>query len=196
MRWLVTAGLQAPVGVRQEDVVRLQVAVNHALGVGCSERVDDGQQDLHGLDGGESALAVQDLAQGLTLQELHDHEGLVVSGPAEVEHAADGRVLEPRGGPRLGQEAVLVGLRGHVAADQLERHLGIERQVLRDPHRAHAPLAQEADELVLVGDDLADHVARARFGRDSLFQAVDARQTCADHARHDRAIVPVLTRER
>ena len=143
IRWLVTSLVASFATPKSKIFGWFEVAVNHTAGVGCPESVDDREQDLNGLDRGQLDLAIEDFAQRLALQKLHHHEGLIVTGTPEVEDTADGWVLEAGRCASLGQEAVFVGGRRHVSADQLEGYLGVEREVLGDPHCSHSALADQ-----------------------------------------------------
>ena len=67
---------------------------------------------------------------------------------------------EPRRGSRLVQEALGHLVRRELAADELDGDVDVERLVVREPHVAHAALAQRSSEPVLVGDHVAGAVAR------------------------------------
>ena len=49
----------AIVPAREEDVLRLEVAVHDPLVVGRGKRIDDGQQRTDGLDGVHTPIAIQ-----------------------------------------------------------------------------------------------------------------------------------------
>jgi hypothetical protein len=42
-----------------------------------------------------------------------------------------------------------------LGVEHLDRHVDVEEQAVRPPHRPHSPLAEEADDPVVVGEDLA-----------------------------------------
>ena len=76
--------------------------------------------------------------------------GSPLLGLAEVEDAHDRRVHQARGGARLGEEALAGAGGGAIAADELDRDVDVERDVVRQPDRAHAAAADDAREPVLV----------------------------------------------
>ena len=93
------------VAVLEEDVLRLDVAVDDAVRVREVERLEGLARDLDRLLDGELALAVEQLAQRLAAQERHR----VVQrarGFAGAPHRKDVRVLEPRRDVHLAPKAV------------------------------------------------------------------------------------------
>src|SRR5690606_36773284 len=65
-----------PAAGLDEDVGRLEVAVNDARLVGRSEPTGDRRDDLEGVGGGEGARAIEAMLEALTLDELHGEEEL------------------------------------------------------------------------------------------------------------------------
>src|SRR5262249_40025497 len=75
----------------------------------------------------------------------------------------DVAMLDGGDGHRLVLEALAeVLVEEQLDLQQLQRHAPPDRQVLGDEHLAHAALAERVDELVAVGQDVADEVGTAR----------------------------------
>ncbi|MEQ1503490.1 MAG: hypothetical protein ABMB14_14735 [Myxococcota bacterium] len=138
-------------GPGDEHVRRLEVAVDHAAGVGVAERVE--QRDDHRLDR-RPRQAAAPAGQRAAVDPLHreprgarrDRTVGAGLGPgvglAVVEHPDDVRVVEGGDRPGLGAErlapgGLVVGLGGQ----ELHRHGVLQAQVSAGPHLAHAALA-------------------------------------------------------
>ncbi len=132
--------------LRDEDVLRLEVAVHDARLVRRLQRLGD-------LDGQrQRALELHRCAQqfpkrGAVEQLLHHevHAALV----ADVVHRGDVRVVERRRRPRLLLEPgqpLRVG--GELLGQHLDGHLAAQARVLRQPHLAHAARAELLEDLV------------------------------------------------
>ena len=103
-----------------------------------------------------SRLRVAILGDRLACDELHHEERLAGLGGAAVEHAGDVRVVHQRECLPLGVEASEDRARVHADLDQLERDLAFDRCRLACPiNGAHAPLAEDFEQRVPAGDDLA-----------------------------------------
>ena len=142
------------VNVRHEDVLRLDVAVDDALGVGEIERVAGLAQHLGGQLEACPAFALDELVQALALQQLHDHVGRLVRHLPVVVDLDDVRALDLGGGAGLPLEAPqgIGPRRKDLLADEFDAHLGVQRPVVGQPHLSHGPLAQQADEANFRGD--------------------------------------------
>lgn len=83
------------------------------------------------------AVAAHDLAERGAAQELHDEVGAAVGQDAEVGDVDDVRVADLGGDLRLQKEAALLDV--VVLGEQdLDRHRGVEHDVARLEHDAHA----------------------------------------------------------
>ena len=140
---------------RDEDVLRLDVAVHQAVAAGMLERGRDLQRDACGHVGTEHVARGKDLAQVLTVHELHRHVRLSVL-VAEVEHLDDVGMHEPRGRERLSAEAgdELRVLR-QVLGEHLHGDLPLQPPVAREADGRHAADAEAVAELVAACEDLA-----------------------------------------
>ncbi len=159
--------LRPSLGVDQ-DVLRLDVAVDHLAGVG------DGQPagDLDRV--GERLLSVErpdpgdPLLQRFPFHVLEDDVG-VAAVLAGVDHRHHIGMGELRHRPRLLAEALqLVGLLGHLPVHDLDRDVAVERAVAGQVHGRHAPAADFGRQLVAAREHGADHL---RAGRGRVHQA-------------------------
>jgi hypothetical protein len=147
---------------RQEDVPRLDVAVNNALRVCRIEGVGnfnpDVQQSLH-----VHWTARDEVFQCLSIEELHGDEG-----PAPVltniVDCANIRVVQCRGGLGLPLEAGQ-GLRiaGDIVGQEFQGNETVKPSVFGFVNHPHATTAQFLDDAV-VRDGLADHCRESYFG--------------------------------
>ena len=118
--------LRPTLGVDQ-DVLRLDVAVDHVARVGDAEPPGDLDRVGDRLLGVERADAADPLLQRLPFDVLEDDVG-VAAVLAGVDHRDDVRVGELRDRPRLLAEALeLIGLLGHLAVHHLHRDRPVER---------------------------------------------------------------------
>src|ERR1044071_328029 len=90
----------------QEDVVGLEVAVDHADGVGGVERPEHLDRDLRRERRIERAAAREEAGQVLAAQQFHGDVRLAVGQPAEVEDLDDAGVADRARRARLLEEAV------------------------------------------------------------------------------------------
>jgi hypothetical protein len=141
-----------PVGAVDENIRRLQVAVDDAAGMSCSEHVADlGQEPEDSLRRGEPAGAPQ-LVERRAVEALHDDETRAVRLLAMLVDAGDAGMLERRA--RFGfhlkpLHGLIVGrAAGGVVFQDLDRDdraIGKPRRLEDSPH---APLSEEVPELV------------------------------------------------
>jgi hypothetical protein len=141
-----------PVIAGPQDVAGLDVAVDHPGPVGGAEGGEDLQRHRAGGRRRHRTVA-QDVGQRRPGQALHDHvRHLVVL--ARVEHRHHVGVAEPGRRPGLGLEpAPDRGLAGQVGEQELDRHPPSQPAVLGGPHLAHPAPAEQALELVAVGEN-------------------------------------------
>ena len=92
------------VDAREEDVGRLEVAVDDAGAVGAPERPADLLGDLRRLAQRQAPLALEPVAEVLAAEQLH-HEVGEVAVDAVVEHLHDVRPAQARRRPGLPREA-------------------------------------------------------------------------------------------
>jgi len=142
----------------EHEVLRLDVAVEDAEGVGGAQGQAGLARDLDRPAGAHHLFLAEDAAQAAPLHVLHDDEGPAVVRGVEVVDpddvgmlqlaGQDGFALEP------GQE-LLVG--GEVGADDLDGPDLAEGDVLRLVDRTHPARAQPLEDLVLAAQDEAGH---------------------------------------
>ena len=159
---VATAGL-----LDQEDVVRLEVAVDDAAIVRRLQRAAALQQDGAGALKRHGPPRFQESLQRHAVQELHHEVVPAFVGDVEVEDLDDVVVADEVDRPRLVEEAVHHRLLGRVLRMQhLDRDLGPDGRVLAQIDGAHSAFAEELGDPVRA-DLAADHrVALEVLGRD------------------------------
>ena len=144
-----------------EDVVRLEIAVDDALVVGRGEALGDLRGVVDRL-AHRQRRASDALAQRLALEQLGDHERRAVVS-AEIVDREDVRVVELAGGARLLLEATQpVGVLGEGRGQDLEGDLATDARVARAIHLAHAADAERPRHFV--GSDLGSGERLRRDG--------------------------------
>ena len=134
----------------QQDVGGLEVAVQQAALV-------DGVQGGCELDrdracplGLHRTVAVDQRAQVLAVDPLHDDVG-AVAVPAGPVHGDDMRVLHRGGHPRLaGKAGKVVRLGGDLDGDELERDDAVQRDLPRAVDDPHASAARDVQDLEVI----------------------------------------------
>ena len=142
--------------VADEDVRRLDIAVDDALGVCRIQRVGELDGDLQQV-GDPHRTAIDAVAEALAPEYLHHDIGsaFVV---ADVENCANPGMAQRAGGSRLDTEAVERLTAGdRLRGKELERDLSPEAFVLGEIHDSHAAGAKRTEDLV-VRDRATDHV--------------------------------------
>ncbi len=140
-----------------EDVLRLEIPVDDAAGVGCGQTVGDLDRDLDRPPRGEVRLP-QPLPKAAAAQQLRHDVGhpLVL---ADVIDGEDVRVVQRTGGPRLAFEARdPARITGCGRRQRLDRHLAVEPRVVRLPDLAHPTRPYPGDDPI-VRDGLPNHAA-------------------------------------
>ncbi len=143
--------------VMQENVLRLDVAMDDAAAMGIVEGTRHLGGDAHGVGDRELLVANEAIAEGLALDEGHDVEEdrsslrVGIAG-TRVEERENVRVLEVGGGLDLREEAFGADDGGEFGAEDLDGDGAIVLQVVRQVHRGHAALAKLALDPVAVGE--------------------------------------------
>ena len=141
----------------EEDVVGLEIAMNDLGVVRRAQRRGDLEDDLHAETGREGTARLDRAGERLADELLHDEVRHVAVESSEVGDGDDVRMPHHRRRPRLPQEARgEIGIAREIAPQHLEREEAIERPVAHAVHRAHAPFAEDARDLVAVVDDSPD----------------------------------------
>ena len=150
----VTRGL--PFGVEQ-DVGRLQVAVDHPALVGELDGFRHLHHQLGGLPGQQRAIG-QAVGEALTLDEAHT-EVMLALVLADLVNRHDAGVIKVGRSLGLGVEPLDVGLVGELTGeDHLERDRTIQAHLSRLEHDAHAAAGDFADDFVVT--EVADSGGR------------------------------------
>jgi hypothetical protein len=138
----------------QQDVLRLDVAMDDAVAV----RVVEGVSHAHGhadrLVHTQLRLAVEPAAQRLAPDERH-HVEQEAGGSAGVEERQDVGVLKRRRRPDLMDEAVRTQHSGQLGLEHLDGDAAFVLQVVGKVHRRHAALAELAVYAVAVSQRVA-----------------------------------------
>ncbi len=151
---------RAPDALREEDVLRLDVAVDDPLLVRRDEPRKDLGDDFDHVVERKAPFALDSIRHRLADEALHDEvRAPVVEGP-EVVDLADVGVADRAGRARFLVEALhgdlLSRLRG---VEHLHRDAAPERHVLRLVDGAHPPLAEDRANQVLPADRPSDQIA-------------------------------------
>ena len=139
---------------RQDEVLGLHVAVDDPGPVGRRERRSRLAGDLAHLRRRAPPLAGEDASEVPAAEALHDEEERAVVQLAGVEQRRHSRVREPRERVRLADEPEAdprIGVQ--VEADDLDRHLAREAEVLREEDGPHSSFPEDREEAVAVPDD-------------------------------------------
>jgi hypothetical protein len=129
-------------------VRRLDVAVQDALVVGGGQRVGDGDQPVEGLAQRRCAAALQQVGQGLAVDQLHDQDVVALVGD-DVEQRHHAGVRHRRRRPRLAQHAgPPLGIAGRARRQDLQRDVAVEPLVARPPDLAHRAAAEPRQQAV------------------------------------------------
>ena len=141
-----------------ENVGRLDVAVDDAFGVGGIERIGDLDGKVNNLLGRERAAANAHI-QGHAFEQLHGDK--TPTGVfADFIDGTNIGMIQGGGGASLALET-LEGLwvMGQFIGQELEGHMAAELEILGFEDHTHPAAAQLADDAV-VRDGLADHVGQ------------------------------------
>ncbi len=136
--------------VVEEHVVRLDVAVDHALAVGVVEPFRDLARDPDRIADRELGLALEPFPERFALHVGHDEEDRVLD-PAGIVQRQDVGMLQVGGGLDLLEEPLGADAAREVVVHDLDRDLAIVAGVVREEDLGHAPGADLALERVAVG---------------------------------------------
>ena len=127
----------------QQNVLRLDVAVDHLVGVRVAQGGSYLASDGKGLIHRQLLLALELGAQRLTLDVGHDVEQ-AAAGLTGVVQREDVRMVEPRRDLDLAQEALRTDRRGQFGSQHFDRHEPMMLDVVREVDRRHAAVPQLA----------------------------------------------------
>ena len=132
----------------EEDVLRLEIAVDDAAHVRGAERARDLADDAERVLDAERAAAHAGVER-LAVEHLHDEVGAAVGVGAEVEDLHDAGVGDRGRGARLVEEAGDdVGAARVLRVEHLDRDPAWQQQVRAEPHFAHAAGTDPIDQPV------------------------------------------------
>src|SRR4051812_38274695 len=114
----------------------------------CAQILTDGDDLFHW----KASNATQESREILAVDKLHRKEDLTL-GLSDVKDAAHGGVGNLTREARLVDDA-LPPFFG-IFMNQLQRHRGLQYEVLRLPHFGHPPLANPRDDAVAAGEQVA-----------------------------------------
>ena len=144
-----------------QDVLRLDVAVDEPLAVGVVERAARLGRDPDRLGHRQRTLPPEPIAEALAADERHGEPEEPVA-LARVVHRADVGVLQTGCGLDLPAEAVHAHAGGQLGEEDLHHDLAAERRLHRQEDPAHAPAAQLALEPVDIAEGLLQLVPEVR----------------------------------
>ena len=149
----------------EQDVLRLEVAVDDALAVRVVQRERKVVQNAPRVFGRETLLRAQSLGERFAVHVLHDDVDEVLRF-AERVHGDDVGMAEPCRHPCLTTEplAMLVRRR-ELVTQHLDRDQSMEGDVAREKDDPHAAAAELAHDLVLRADVRRDLLALPRHRR-------------------------------
>ena len=123
-----------------QDVLGLEIPMDHAVLVRIRQRAGDRRCNPHGVGHGELLLAIEPRAQRLPLHERH-HIKELPAGLAAVEQRQQVRVLQVRRDLDLGQEPLDTKHGAEFRLEHLERNATVVTEVAREVDGRHAALA-------------------------------------------------------
>ena len=149
----------------QEDVGRLQIAVNDPGCVCEREAGGDLERDAHRFGERDLALAIEPIGQALAVQELHHDVGGALVGGVVVDHLHDMWMLKAADDVGFAVEASEgVADAGEVLSEDLHGHAPAQAHVLGIEHHAHAALIEDPQNAIGVAQGLADQITPGAFG--------------------------------
>ena len=143
------------VAAAQQDVGRLDVAVDDAALVRIGQRLGDFARDLERVLDRQLGLALDPVPQGLAFHVRHDVVEQAL-GLARFVHRQDVRMGEPCGDLHFAEEAIGAERRGELRPHHLHRHAAMVLEVLGEVDRRHPAFAQDPLDLVAAGERLLD----------------------------------------
>ena len=142
-------GEQRVAALREQQILRLDVAMHDALLVRVVERTRDLARDAQRLVDRELLVATEMVAQRLALDVGHREPELAVGGLAGIQHGEDVRMRERGGEADLAPEALGAKRGREIGVEHLERDLAAVLLVRREIDRGHAATPQLTQEFVL-----------------------------------------------
>ena len=154
-------GEQHPTVRRHQDVAGLDVAVDEPGAVCGVERGSDAGSDVDRQLRAEARLHVEQLAQALAVDELHD-DGLATGFCEHVVDGDDVGMREAGDGDGFATKALGDhGIRRQARLQPLEGDAAVEGEIGGQPHLRHAALGESPLQSVTVGEHLSTVVTVA-----------------------------------
>jgi hypothetical protein len=138
-----------------EDVLRLEVAVDDTARVRVAEGRRDATRDPHGLVHRELLLALDAIPEGLALHERHHIEEEARRGP-RIEEREEVGMLEVRGDLDLAQEPLDPEHGPELGVEDLVGDLPIVPEVAGEVHRGHPTASDLAVDRIAVREGVAE----------------------------------------
>ena len=139
-------GQQRPVGLVEQDVLGLHVAMHDVLRVRVGERLRDRAHDARDLGRLRAQVAMREVA---VRQVRHRVVQQTAARAPDLVDRDDVRMIQARDGARLALEAFGQLLRHRVLVrEHLQRHLALQRQLDREVDLGHAAFAETAHDAV------------------------------------------------
>ncbi len=140
----------------EKNVVGLDVAVDDALVADALEGAEELAHDADGIDGLESARALQACAERFAFEKLHDEVEVAGFEDVKVDDGADVGVFQRGRGLRLAAEPLDdLFVSGRLAVQDFDGHRSVHELVFGPVNRAHGAAAHLATDTVFSGDDVA-----------------------------------------
>ena len=159
----------------EEDVLGLDVAVHHALGVGIAQGIRDLAPDLHGILQRQMTLAGEAVAQRLPFDVRHD----VVQEArslARVVQRQDMWMGESGGEVDLPEESLGAERRRELRPQDLQRDGAIVLHVAGEVHDRHTPVTELALDRVVISEGGTKAVPLICLHSDSSYRAAQDSQ--------------------
>ena len=134
----------------QQDVLRLDVPVDHPSRMGVTQRIGDFARDLDRIGDRERPLAAELVAQRFPLDQRHDIEQ-EPAGFARVIEGEDVGMAEFGGGFDFAEESLRAECRRQFGPEHFDRHPAPMFEVFREVHRGHPARTEFALDPVAVG---------------------------------------------
>ncbi len=139
----------------EQQILGLDVPMDHPVLVGVLERACRLARDLQGIFDRQLVLAPQPVAERLALDKRHG-EPQPSRRLTGIQDREDMRMLEPRGELDLALKALRAQTGGEVRMEHLEGHGALVLDVLGEVDRRHAPAPELAFEQVAVAEGLSE----------------------------------------
>ncbi len=133
----------------EENVLRLDVAVDDAQSVRRTQRVGHLARDAERVFEGKLPFPLQSSAQGLPAHVGHDIEEEAVGGSG-IQQRQNVGMLQPGRGLDLAQEPLATQGRPEIGMQHLDSDLAVMAEIVGEVHRRHAALSELALDPVAV----------------------------------------------